>query len=240
MHPGALRRLRLFPFVSLSARVFTPLHAPDHHVFRCRVDASLPEPVLHRLYSGRFLATTTHLFSCQGYHIAYIFKESLNSGLTSVEPLAQEAWVDLVRSTAIDISFLQQECPPSYVNNDCDTSKNRWYLGETCGPGWDAFEKIVADWRDEGDLAGLALASVAASRAHDAKIARAGVWIRANCILPRWTRSDILSSFKRRTSSMEVSSGRSFPTERIDQSGPFGYPMPCGCPDRCCPSCLCR
>lgn len=108
---------------------------------------------------GGFFATTTHQFGRQGYHIAYIIKEALARDVTRVEPTlqAQDDWVDLIRSTAIDISFLQHECPPSYFNNDGDTSKNRWYLGESYGPGWDAFEKIVADWREQGDMAGLAL-----------------------------------------------------------------------------------
>ncbi|MCE7796575.1 NAD(P)/FAD-dependent oxidoreductase [Sphingobium sufflavum] len=106
---------------------------------------------------GGFFATTTHQFSRQGYHIAYIIKEALERGLTAVEPEleAQEDWVQLIRSTAIDITYLQRECPPSYFNNDGDTSKNRWYLGESYGPGWDAFEKIVEDWRRQGDLAGI-------------------------------------------------------------------------------------
>lgn len=113
---------------------------------------------------GGFFATTTHQFSRQGYHIAYIIKEALARGLTEVEPVleAQEEWVALIRSTAIDISQLQSECPPSYFNNDGDRSKNRWYLGESYGPGWDAFEKIVADWRRKGDLAGLAVSGIAA------------------------------------------------------------------------------
>lgn len=99
-------------------------------------------------------------FSRQGYHIAYIIKEALDPGLTSVEPPleAQDAWVDLIRSTAIDISALQHECPPSYFNNDGDTSKTRWYLGESYGSGWEAFEKIVGDWREEGTMSGLMLA----------------------------------------------------------------------------------
>jgi cyclohexanone monooxygenase len=112
---------------------------------------------------GGFFATTTHQFSRQGYHIAYIIKEALARGLTTIEPSfeAQEQWVNLIRSTAIDISWLQRECPPSYFNNDGDTSKNRWYLGESYGPGWDAFEQIVADWRRDGELAGLVVSDIA-------------------------------------------------------------------------------
>ncbi|MET1754479.1 NAD(P)/FAD-dependent oxidoreductase [Novosphingobium sp. RD2P27] len=106
---------------------------------------------------GGFFATTTHQFSRQGYHIAHMIKIALDRGLTSVEPTleAQDQWVKLIRETAIDVSYLQRECPPSYFNNDGDTSKNRWYLGESYGPGWDAFEQLVADWRASGDLPGM-------------------------------------------------------------------------------------
>jgi cation diffusion facilitator CzcD-associated flavoprotein CzcO len=106
---------------------------------------------------GGFFATTTHQFGRQGHHIAYIIKEALDRGLTVLEPSAkaQEDWVNLIRSTAIDISYLQRECPPSYFNNDGDTSKNRWYLGESYGPGWEAFEALIGDWRADGLLAGL-------------------------------------------------------------------------------------
>lgn len=106
---------------------------------------------------GGFFATTTEQFSRQGFHIAQIIRQALAKGLTSIEPSegAQEAWVNEIRATAIDISSLQLECPPSYFNNDGDTSQRRWYLGESYGPGWAAFEKLVADWRDAGNLAGL-------------------------------------------------------------------------------------
>ncbi|MGO4170444.1 flavin-containing monooxygenase [Novosphingobium sp. YAF33] len=130
---------------------FRTLHGVMAHNF--------PNQFFTGYIQGGFFATTTHQFSRQGYHIAYIIKEALDRGLTTVEPTlhAQNEWVELIRSTAIDISHLQRECPPSYFNNDGDTSKNRWYLGEAYGPGWAAFEQLVTDWRDRGNLAGLEL-----------------------------------------------------------------------------------
>jgi cation diffusion facilitator CzcD-associated flavoprotein CzcO len=114
---------------------------------------------------GGFFATTTHQFSRQGYHIAHIIKTALDRGLTLVEPTleAQDDWVKTIRETAIDVSYLQRECPPSYFNNDGDTSKNRWYLGESYGPGWDAFEQLVADWRSSGELPGMIAKSAASA-----------------------------------------------------------------------------
>ncbi|MET0181213.1 MAG: hypothetical protein ABW194_12155, partial [Novosphingobium sp.] len=117
---------------------------------------------------GGFNATTTKQFGRQGYHIAYIVGEALRRGLTAVEPseVAQDEWVRTLRATANDISQLQRDCPPSYFNNDGDLSKNRWYLGESYGPGWEAFEQLVEDWRDSGELPGLIKAR-ADSEAHE-------------------------------------------------------------------------
>ncbi|MEC8810502.1 MULTISPECIES: flavin-containing monooxygenase [unclassified Ketobacter] len=115
-------------------------------------------------YQGGFNATTTETFSRQGEHIAYIIKTALDRGATSIEPdeAAQNAWVEHVRDTAIDISEFQQECTPSYFNNEGEAQvdskgekKFRWYLGESYGPGWDAFQKLMHDWRDKGELEGL-------------------------------------------------------------------------------------
>ncbi|MEE2732058.1 MAG: NAD(P)/FAD-dependent oxidoreductase [Pseudomonadota bacterium] len=115
-------------------------------------------------YQGGFNATTTETFSRQGHHIAHIIKASLDRGLTSVEPSksAQDAWIQHVRETAIDISQFQRECTPSYFNNEGEAQvdnkgeeKFRWYLGESYGPGWEAFQTMMQDWRDKGDLDGL-------------------------------------------------------------------------------------
>jgi cation diffusion facilitator CzcD-associated flavoprotein CzcO len=105
---------------------------------------------------GGFNATTTEQFSRQGYHIAHIIKTALARGLRAVEPsaAAQAQWVQTLRSTAIDLTAFQRECTPSYFNNE-GSEKIRWYLGESYGPGWDAFEALVQQWREQGELEGL-------------------------------------------------------------------------------------
>ena len=107
---------------------------------------------------GGFNATTTEQFSRQGFHIAYIVKQALDRRLRVVEPSleAQEAWVKTLRAGAIDLTQFQRECTPSYFNNE-GSEKIRWYLGESYGPGWNAFEQLMHDWRSRGDLAGLML-----------------------------------------------------------------------------------
>ena len=101
-------------------------------------------------------ASTTEQMSRHGYHIAHIIKEALARGITSVEPTqeAQDAWVTEIRGTAFDISQFTRECTPSYFNGE-GSKKQRWYAGETYGPGWLAFEKILQEWRDDGRLPGL-------------------------------------------------------------------------------------
>ena len=87
-------------------------------------------------------------------------------GVATVEPTreAQDAYVQHIRDTEIDRTEWIRECTPGYFNNegkpDVDehgNEKYRFYLGEVYGPGWDAFMKLLADWRNEGTLPGLKL-----------------------------------------------------------------------------------
>ena len=105
---------------------------------------------------GGFNATTTLQFQRQGYHIAHIIDEAKKRGATAIEvtPEAQDEWVRSLREVAIDISELQRECTPTYFNND-GSAKKRWYLGESWGPGWNAFETLMHEWREEGTLEGF-------------------------------------------------------------------------------------
>jgi len=117
-------------------------------------------------YQGGFNATTTETFNRQGHHIAYLIKEAMAHGANAMEPsqAAQDEWVQHVRATAFDLTQLQRDCTPGYFNNegekridDKGDSKYRWYLGESYGPGWSAFENLMQAWRDKGDLQGLIL-----------------------------------------------------------------------------------
>jgi hypothetical protein len=77
---------------------------------------------------------------------------------------AQDAYIKHIRDTAIDRTEWVRSCTPGYFNNegkpDVDENGNeryRFHLGELYGPGWNAFQKLLSDWRDKGDLAGLEL-----------------------------------------------------------------------------------
>ncbi|MBP6682618.1 MAG: monooxygenase, partial [Halioglobus sp.] len=115
-------------------------------------------------YQGGLNSTLTHNFKEQCKHSAYIIKQVLDRGAVTVEPSkeGQDGWIKHIRATAIDNTQWIAECTPSYFNNegkpDLDENGNekyRFYLGETYGPGWDAFVGLLENWRNKGDLEGL-------------------------------------------------------------------------------------
>ncbi len=104
-------------------------------------------------------ATNSKTFIDQGFHIGHIASEALKRGAVTVEPTqeAQEAYIRHLRSVAVDNSTFTTECTPSYFNNEGDTTKKRFIFGEPWGEGYYAFEEMLQQWRDGGDLAGLKL-----------------------------------------------------------------------------------
>lgn len=129
---------------------FRTLHGMSTHGF--------PGMFFTGYVQGGLNSSTTEQFGKQGEHIAWVIAEALKRGADSVEPTmeAQDAYVDHLRSVAIDIKEWAQQCTPSYFNNE-GSDKFRFYLGESYGPGWDAFQNLLKDWRDSGDLPGMTL-----------------------------------------------------------------------------------
>lgn len=117
-------------------------------------------------YQGGVNGSTTEQYSRQGYHAAYIIQQALARGVVAAEPSeeAEAAYVRHIRDTAVDLSEFLEQCPPSYYNNEGQKitdekgeKKFRYFLGEGYGPGWNAFEQLLQDWRDNGELDGLVL-----------------------------------------------------------------------------------
>ena len=140
------------------AHEYRTLHGMMTHGF--------PNQFFTGFVQGGVNASTTETFRQQGEHIAYIIDQALARGATVVEPdlEAQNAYVQHIRETTIDISQFQRECTPSYFNNEAEEDVNekgerklRNYLGETYGPGFYAFETLLEDWRNQGALRGLRL-----------------------------------------------------------------------------------
>ena len=64
-----------------------------------------------------------------------------------------------IRELAFDNSAFDLSCTPGYYNNEGrgfgDASRS--FLGEVYSPGFYAFDDLLRQWRDAGDLAGLTL-----------------------------------------------------------------------------------
>jgi cyclohexanone monooxygenase len=110
---------------------------------------------------GGVSANTTAMFEQQAKHIAYIISEAARRNVTTVEPSqeAQDAWVSTIREFAIDNSQFEMTCTPGYYNNEGGGGGEgiRSFLGEPYSPGFYAFDDLLQQWRDKGDLDGLDL-----------------------------------------------------------------------------------
>jgi cyclohexanone monooxygenase len=102
----------------------------------------------------------TAMFDDQAQHIAYIIKEAKARGAVTVEPTAEaeEAWVEVIRSVAIANRDFQNACTPGYYNNE-GGERSGGLNGQTYTPGINRFNALLAEWRAQGDLAGLELRS---------------------------------------------------------------------------------
>lgn len=109
---------------------------------------------------GALNASTTEQFGKQGYHIAYVISETLKRGAKVVEPTqqAQDAYVKHFQDVEFDTTQFQRECTPGYFTNEGQV-KAPWALLRSYGPGWDAFQHMLEEWRNKGTLEGLVLES---------------------------------------------------------------------------------
>jgi cyclohexanone monooxygenase len=133
---------------------YKTLHGMTSHGF--------PNQFFTGFSQGGVSANTTSMYEQQGEHIAYIIREAMARGAATVEPSrqAQDDWCRIIRETAISATQFAEECTPGYYNNEGGGGGEgiRSNLGEPYGPGFYAFERLLREWRDEGDLAGLVLA----------------------------------------------------------------------------------
>jgi cyclohexanone monooxygenase len=110
---------------------------------------------------GGVSANTTAMFEQQARHIAYIISEAVDRGATTVEPSleAQNSWVSTIRELSMDNSAFEVSCTPGYYNNEGGGGGEgiRSFLGEPYSPGFYAFDDLLKEWRDRGDLDGLVL-----------------------------------------------------------------------------------
>ena len=132
------------------ANGYQTLHGMTSHGF--------PNQFFMGFIQGGVHISTTETLNQQGRHIAYIIQQALQRGLRHIEPsgAAQEAWIQEVRDTAVDVETFARQCTPGYYNNEGE-KQFRWFLGEAYGPGPYAFFALIERWRTEGNLQGMLL-----------------------------------------------------------------------------------
>jgi cyclohexanone monooxygenase len=98
----------------------------------------------------------TAMFDDQARHITYIIKQTQARGAVTVEPTqeAEDAWVEVIKSVAIANRDFQNACTPGYYNNE-GGERSGGLAGQTYTPGINAFNALLAEWREKGDMEGL-------------------------------------------------------------------------------------
>ncbi len=108
---------------------------------------------------GGLNGSVTEQFGRQGEHAAWVVAETLKRGAAVAETSREgmEAYCRHFAEIEVDTSAFQAECTPSYFSNE--GQKNApWALFRAYGHGWDAWLKLLADWRAEGSMQGMELA----------------------------------------------------------------------------------
>jgi cation diffusion facilitator CzcD-associated flavoprotein CzcO len=97
----------------------------------------------------------THILTEQAEHVAYILGRCRAEGINRVEANrdAAAAWAQTVQDSARDPTY-SRECTPGYYNNEGKTGIGG-FTARTYGPGPVAFYRLLAAWRDAGDMAGI-------------------------------------------------------------------------------------
>jgi cyclohexanone monooxygenase len=130
---------------------FKTLHGMTTHGF--------PNQFFTGFSQGAVSANTTAIYEQQAEHIAYLIATALARGAATVEPgkEAQDEWCRIIRESALPDGGYAEACTPGYYNNEGGGGGEgvRSHLGEPYGPGFEAFDRLLREWRARGDLAGL-------------------------------------------------------------------------------------
>ena len=102
-------------------------------------------------------ANLTSVLDDHAQHIGYVIKEVLERGASQVQPSqeAENGWVETIRSLALDNQAYLDACTPGYYNNEGHVTEGGGLMGQGYAPGVNAFNRLLAKWRDGGDLEGL-------------------------------------------------------------------------------------
>ena len=106
---------------------------------------------------GGFTANYPHLLEEASTHVAHIIRHVLDDDIRQVEATeaAVDEWLEVLDREARDMRAFQESCTPGYYNNEGAPQQGAGLIGASYGKGPMAFFRLLADWRDAGDFAGL-------------------------------------------------------------------------------------
>ncbi len=119
-----------------------------------------PNCFLMGLSQNGLSVNLTSMLDDQAQHIAYIIKQVMERGARYSHPTAEAeaAWVAEIRRLAINNAAFFEACTPGYYNNEGNVAQRGGGLnGESYAPGANAFNALLAKWREGGKLEGLEL-----------------------------------------------------------------------------------
>jgi cyclohexanone monooxygenase len=102
----------------------------------------------------------TSMFDDQAKHVAYIISQVQARGARAVQPTAEaeQAWVDEIRRLSAGATEFLTSCTPGYYNSEGKAEEAVGaFSAEAYAPGANAFNALLAEWRDAGALEGLEL-----------------------------------------------------------------------------------
>ena len=112
---------------------------------------------------GAFTANYPHLLDEACVHMSHIVSCALDEGIVEVEATreAVDEWLVVLKESARDVRSFQEQCTPGYYNNEGQPGDGS-LLWSSYGKGPMAFFKMMQEWREAGDFAGLELRKVPA------------------------------------------------------------------------------
>lgn len=101
----------------------------------------------------------TAMLDDQSQHIAYIINEVKKRGANYVQPSEEgEAnWVSTIRNLAGQNREFFEACTPGFFNSEGNFGEAGGLNTEAYGHGLTAFNELLAQWREKGELEGLEL-----------------------------------------------------------------------------------
>ncbi len=131
---------------------FRTLHGLSSHGF--------PNWFTIGINQNAFSVNMTAMFDDQAVHVSHIIQEVKKRGKQRIEvtEAAEEAWVQEISQLAdANVRAFLQACTPGYYNREGSLGNNEGALFSNYSPGINAFNRLLKEWREKGDLEGMEL-----------------------------------------------------------------------------------